>query len=165
MVNGAYDTILWFPAARVFGLPATDGGWVQRSAALVSNLGNGERPMTPREMRKLRDLLWEAAEVLANRADQVELYAAKSRVAGRTEAGERKQEQATGLRQLAMMLANPRFQVLMEQDQAGLATMLRDGPKVGSTLIYGRPQKIALASVKPSHPWRRREDDPRWMIR
>lgn len=98
--------------------------------------------MTPREMHKLRDLLCEAAEVLASRADQVELHAAKSRVAGWTEAGERKQEWATGLRQLAMMLVNPRFQVLMRQDQAGLATMFRDGP-----------------------PWRRREGDPRWMVR
>lgn len=106
--------------------------------------------MTSREIRELRDLLCEAAEVLANRAGQVELHAAKSRVAGWTEAGERKQDRATGLRQLAMMLANPRFHVLMQQDRAGLATMFRDGRKAGSTTVYGRPQEIAPASAK--HP-------------
>ena len=90
----------------------------------------------------------DAADVIAAKAGEIEVFAAKNEAAGYDGGAQRKRARAMVLRRLAAFLVDPRFLSLMREDTL-MVSLLTD-PSVKFESFHIQPRVFAPGSVRPT---------------
>lgn len=104
-----------------------------------------------RELGRRLDDLTHAAQIVAKRAGEIELHAAKNNAAGYDKGATNKLQRAGELRRIAAFLADPRLHQLIRSDERLIELLMGEPPeRQRGYLNVMAPRRIDPAEVKPT---------------